>query len=60
MTQGPVAFGVQQRIEIGTIRRQQLFSLESVKAQQPVRLVEAMLPQQRHLGCREGAAADLH
>ncbi len=47
--QCPTAFGVYQGIEIGVILVQQFLCAEAVETQQPVRLVQAVLPQQRRL-----------
>ena len=49
MSDGPVALGVHQRIEVRVLLVQQLLGPEAVKPQQPVRLIQAVLPQQRGL-----------
>ena len=49
MCNGPVAFWIQQGIKIRMGLVQQLLGAEAVKAQEPVRLIQAMLPQKRRL-----------
>ena len=50
MPQGPAAFGVQTGVKGRGLLVQQLLRTEPVKPQQPVRLIEPMLPQQGRLG----------
>ena len=50
MRQRPAAFGIQPGVEGGGVLAEQLFGAETVEAQQPVCLIQAMLPQQRRLG----------
>ena len=49
MAQGPVALGVQGLVEVGAALVQDLSGGEAVEPQQPIRLVEAVLPQQGRL-----------
>ena len=55
----PVAFGVQIGVEVGVVPVQKFLCLELVKAEQPVCLIEPMLPQQRRLGVQRGQAGVL-
>lgn len=50
MAQGPAGLGVQVEVEIRRLVSQYLIGFELVEAQQPVSLVEAVLPQERRLG----------
>ncbi|MNY52641.1 hypothetical protein D3C86_1883310 [compost metagenome] len=50
MIDGPAAFRIQQRVEVGRGFIQQLLSLKAVETQQPIRLIEPVLPQQRRFG----------
>ncbi len=49
MMKRPAAFWIQCRIKIGAGFIQQFFGSEAVKTQQPVGLVQAMLPQEGRL-----------
>ena len=44
MAQGPVALGVEAHVQIGVGLIQQLMGAETVEAQQPVGLIQAVLP----------------
>ena len=50
----PTAFGIQPGIEVRVSLIQQLGGTKTIKPQQPVRLIEPMLPQQRRLGIQRG------
>ena len=58
MAYGPVTFGIDEQIEIWPVRREQLTGLKSVKAKQPVGLIQPVLPQQRRL-CVKGRQAGI-
>ena len=51
MVDSPVALGIEQRVEGGMLFVEQLADREAVEAQQPVGLVQPVLPQQgrRHV-----------
>lgn len=53
---GPAAFGIKQRIEIGRCFIQQLLGLKAIEAQQPVSLIEPVFPQERRFASRKAAA----
>ena len=55
-----MALGVQQGIEVRMGLVQELLGLEAVKPQQPVRLVQPVLPQQGRLGVQRGQKGVLH
>ena len=59
MLHRPVALGVQIGVEVGVVTVQKLLCLELVKAEQPVCLIEPMLPQQRRLGIQRRQAGVL-
>ena len=59
MLDGPVAFGVQKGVEVGAGIVQNLVRRKVVKAQQPVRLIEPVLPQQGRGRVQSGQAAVL-
>ena len=56
----PAALGVKLRIDVRVGLVQQLAGLKAVEPQQPVRLIEPVLPQQRRLGVQRGEKAVLH
>ena len=60
MPQRPAALGVQPwvKVRVGVI--QQLGGLKTVKPQEPVRLVQAMLPQQRRFSVQGRQQAIFH
>ena len=60
MPQGPAAFGVQTGVKGRGLLIQQLLCTEPVKPQQPVRLIEPMLPQQGRLGLLGGEKGTFH
>ena len=59
MAQRPVAFRVElcMKVRVGFI--EQFIRLKTVEAEQPVCLIEPMLPQQRRLGIQRGQAGVL-
>jgi len=59
MLHRPVALWVQIGVEVGVVPVQKFLCLELVKAEQPVCLIEPMLPQQRRLGVQRGQAGVL-
>ena len=60
MPQRPVALGVQPWVKVRVGIIQQLGGLKAVKPQEPVRLVQAMLPQQRRFGVQGWQKTVLH
>ncbi|MNI54715.1 hypothetical protein D3C73_1096220 [compost metagenome] len=54
MVDRPAALGIEQRIEVRGGFIEQLLGLKSVEAQQPVRLIQPVLPEQRRLGIQGG------
>ena len=60
MPQRPAAFWVQPRVKVRVGIIQQLGGLKAVKPQEPVRLVQAMLPQQRRFGVQGWQKTVLH
>ena len=59
MLDRPVAFRVQIGVEVRMIGVQNLVRFELIEPQQPVRLIEPVLPQQRGLGIQRGQAGIL-
>ena len=55
-----MALGVQQGIEVRVGLVQQLLGFKAVKPQQPVRLVQPVLPQQGRLGVQRGQKGVFH
>ena len=53
MCQRPAALGIQPRVEVRVRFVQQLRRMKAIKPQEPVRLIETVLPQQRRL-CIQG------
>ena len=51
---GPVALGVQAKVQVGAVRGEKLVGPEVVEPQQPVRLVQPVLPQQGRLEVQGG------
>ena len=59
MAERPVTLGIQKHIEIRPVLCQKLRCLKAVKPQEPVRLIEPVLAQERRLGVKRGEQAAL-
>ena len=60
MGDGPVAFRIQHRVKIRVLVIQKLIGPEAIKPQEPICLIQPMLPQKRRLSVQVGKQRIFH